>query len=254
MSNSVRPHRQQSTRLPWQGTPGKNTGVGCHFPSPMHEGEKWKWSSSVLSDSEWPHGLQPTGLLRPWDFPGKSTGVGCHLFHLALPKLYPLIIFFILRSILSNMRIVTPAFFCFPFVWNIFFHPLTFSLYVSWGLKWVFDRQHIYGSYFCVHSTSPCLLVGAFNPFTFKVIIDMYDTSEKAMAPQSSTLAWKIPWIEDLVGCGPWGHEESDTTERLHFHVSLSCIGEGNGNPLQCSCLENPRDRGAWWAAVYGVA
>jgi len=57
-----------------------------------------------------------------------------------------------------------------------------------------------------------------------------------------------------LVGCSPWGCEESDTTERLHFHFSLSCIGEGNGNPLQCSCLENPRDRGAWWAAVYGVA
>ena len=57
-----------------------------------------------------------------------------------------------------------------------------------------------------------------------------------------------------LVGCSPWGHKESDTTERLHFHFSLSHIGEGNGNPLQYSCLENPRDRGAWWAAVYGVA
>ena len=57
-----------------------------------------------------------------------------------------------------------------------------------------------------------------------------------------------------LVGCRPWGREESDTTEQLHFHFSLSCIGEGNGNPLQCSCLENPRDGGAWWAAVYGVA
>ena len=57
-----------------------------------------------------------------------------------------------------------------------------------------------------------------------------------------------------LVGCSLWDHEESDTTERLHFHFSLSCIGEGNGNPLQCSCLENPRDGGAWWAAVYGVA
>ena len=57
-----------------------------------------------------------------------------------------------------------------------------------------------------------------------------------------------------LVGCSPWGHGESDTTERLHFHFSLSCIGEGNGNPLQCSCLENPRDGGAWWAAVYEVA
>ena len=57
-----------------------------------------------------------------------------------------------------------------------------------------------------------------------------------------------------LVGCSPWGHKESDMTERLHFHFSLSCIGEGNGNPFQCSCLENPRDSGAWWAAVYGVA
>ena len=57
-----------------------------------------------------------------------------------------------------------------------------------------------------------------------------------------------------LVGCSPWGCGGSDTTERLHFHLSLSCIGEGNGNPLQCSCLENPRDRGACWAAVYGVA
>ena len=57
-----------------------------------------------------------------------------------------------------------------------------------------------------------------------------------------------------LVGCSPWGCEESDMTEQLHFHISLSCIGEGNGNPLQCSCLENPRDGGAWWAAVYRVA
>ena len=57
-----------------------------------------------------------------------------------------------------------------------------------------------------------------------------------------------------LVGCSPWGHEESDTTEQLHFHFSLSCTGEGNGSPLQCSCLENPRDGGAWWAAIYGVS
>ena len=57
-----------------------------------------------------------------------------------------------------------------------------------------------------------------------------------------------------LVGCSLWGHEESDTTERPHFHFSLSCIGEGNGKPLQCSCLENPRDGGASWAAIYGVA
>ena len=128
------------------------------------------------------------------------------------------------------------------------------------------------------------------------------EVAEKAMAPHSSTLAWKIPWTEEpgrlqsmgslgirhdwatslslftfmhwrrkwqptpgffpgesqgrgsLVGCHLWGRIESDTTERLHFHFSLSCIGEGNGNPLQGSFLENPRDGGAWWAAVYGVA
>ena len=58
---------------------------------------------------------------------------------------------------------------------------------------------------------------------------------------------------KSLVGCTLWGLEELDMTEWLHFHFSLSCIGEGNGNLLQCSCLENPRDGGAWWAAVYGV-
>ena len=125
---------------------------------------------------------------------------------------------------------------------------------------------------------------------------------EKAMAPHSSTLAWKIPWMEEpgglqsmgsirvrhdwatslslfafmcwrrkwqptpvflpgeswgrrsQVGCLLWGRTESDTTERLHFHFSLSCVGEGNGNPLQCSCLESPGDCGARWAAVYVVA
>ena len=76
---------------------------------------------------------------------------------------------------------------------------------------------------------------------------------EKAMAPHSSTLAWKIPWTEEP-GRLQSMREESDTTERPHFHFSLSCIGEGNGNPLQCSCLENPRDGGDWWAAIYGVA
>ena len=72
--------------------------------------------------------------------------------------------------------------------------------------------------------------------------------------PTPVLLPGKSQGRRSLVGCNPWGLEESDMTEQLHFHFSLSCIGEGNGNPLQCSCLENPRDRGAWWAAVYGVA
>ena len=75
------------------------------------------------------------------------------------------------------------------------------------------------------------------------------------MAPHSSTLVWKIPWTEEPGRLQSMGLLESDTTEQLHFHFSLSCIREGNGNPLQCSCLENPRDgKGiAWWAAVCGV-
>ena len=105
---------------------------------------------------------------------------------------------------------------------------------------------------------------------------------EKEMATHSSVLAWRISgtgepgglpsmgshrvghdWSDlvagdgerqgSLVCCSPWGREKSDTTEQVHFHFSVSCIGEGNGNPLQCSCLENPRDGGARWAAVYGV-
>ena len=77
---------------------------------------------------------------------------------------------------------------------------------------------------------------------------------EKAMAPTPVLLPGKSHGRRSLVGCSPWGRKESDTTERLHFHFSLSCIGEGNGIPLQCSCLENPRDGGAWRAAVYRVA
>ena len=72
--------------------------------------------------------------------------------------------------------------------------------------------------------------------------------------PTPVLLPGKSHGRRSLVGCSPWGRWGSDMTEWLHFHSSLSCIGEGNGNPLQYSCLENPRDGGAWWAAVYGVA
>ena len=77
---------------------------------------------------------------------------------------------------------------------------------------------------------------------------------DREWPPTPVLLPGKSHGQRSLVGCSPWGHEELDTTEQVHFHFSLSCTGEGNGNPLQCSCLENPRDGGAWWAAVYGVA
>ena len=95
------------------------------------------------------------------------------------------------------------------------------------------------------------------------IAMDYFSYSEKAMAPHSSTLAWKIPWTEEpgrlqSMGSLRVGHDSVTSlslfTFTFHFHFSLSCIGEENGNPLQCSCLENPRDGGTWWAAVYGVA
>ena len=98
-------------------------------------------------------------------------------------------------------------------------------------------------------------------------LITILFIAENFFKNTSLILGWRRQWHptpvllpgkshgqRSLVGCSPWGRWESDTTERLHFDFSLSSIGEGNGNPLQCSCLENPRDGGAWWAAVYGIA
>ena len=100
-----------------------------------------------------------------------------------------------------------------------------------------------------------------------RLVAAMLDSADDKHFRPSREFYWRRQWHptpvllpgkshgeRSLVGCIPWGLEESDTTERLHFYFSLSCIGEGNGNPLQCSCLDNLRDRGAWWAAVYGVA
>ena len=82
----------------------------------------------------------------------------------------------------------------------------------------------------------------------------MHRYGRRQWHPTPVLLPRKSHGQRSLVGCSPWGRKESDTTERLHLHFSLSCIEEGNSNPLQCSCLENPRDRGACWAAIYGVA
>ena len=92
------------------------------------------------------------------------------------------------------------------------------------------------------------------EPILEMFVTIQYHTCRRQGRPTPVLLPGKSHGRRSLVGCSPWECEESDTTERLHFHFSLSCIGEGNGNPLQCSCLENPKDGGAWWAAVYGVA
>ena len=82
----------------------------------------------------------------------------------------------------------------------------------------------------------------------------MYTIRKRQWQRTPVLLPGKSHGWRSLVGCSAWHLKELDTTEQLHFHFSLSCIGEGNGNPLQCSCLENPRDGGAQWAAIYGVA
>ena len=79
------------------------------------------------------------------------------------------------------------------------------------------------------------------------------ESRRRQWQPTPVLLPGKSHGQRSLVGCSLWGREESDKTEWLHFRFSLSYIGEGNGNPLQCSCLENPRDGGAWWATVSGV-
>ena len=84
--------------------------------------------------------------------------------------------------------------------------------------------------------------------------LQVFECDCHAHQPTPVLLLRKSHGRRSLVGCRIWGCNESDTTEQPHFHFSLSCIGEGNGNPLQCSCLENPRDGRAWWAAVSGVA
>ena len=87
-----------------------------------------------------------------------------------------------------------------------------------------------------------------FDPWVGKILW------RRKWQPTPVILPGKSHGRRSLVGYSPWGRKESDTTKRFHFHFLLSCIGEGNGNPLQHSCLENPRDGGAWWAAVFGVA
>ena len=120
-------------------------------------------------------------------------------------------------------------------------------MYFSWIPIWFFSPHN------SIHTTKGlCLIVlyllNVFSQYG-RVIWQRRHWQPILVLLPGNCYGWR-----SLVGCSPWGHEESDMTEKLHFHFSLSCIGEGNGNPLQCSCLENSRDGVAWWAAIYGVA
>ena len=109
------------------------------------------------------------------------------------------------------------------------------------------------------YMTTGKTIVSTRQTFVDKVMSLLFNTLSRLVIrrrqwhPTPVLLPGKSHGWRSLEGCSPWSSWGSDMTERLHFHFSLSCIGEGNGNPLQCSCLENPRDGGAWWATVYGV-
>ena len=122
---------------------------------------------------------------------------------------------------------------------------VTHSPQVIYPIRLIYICVYVY---FCT-SFSALLLFQQQSYYSWSILFNR----RRQWHPTPILLPGKSHGRRSLVGCSPWGRYESDTTERLHFHFSLSCIGEGNGNPLQSSCLENPRDGGAWWAAVYGV-
>ena len=135
-----------------------------------------------------------------------------------------------------------------------FIHLITMDSNVFFFYSWVI--------FHCVYVTTSlciCLQMDVVHLFCFTILvgvkwflfvvlicISLVADRRRQWHPTPVLLPGKSHGRRILVGCRPWGRKESDTTERLHCHFSLSCIGEGNGNPLQCSCLEYPRDGGAW--------
>ena len=126
---------------------------------------------------------------------------------------------------------------------KIFHYNFTKMLLNPYYVKWYSIQRRVY-----LNPWTSFLHKGGKTLDIFSLII-----RRRQWHPTPILLFGKSHGRRSLVGCSPWGCYELDTTERLHFYFSLSWIGEGNGNPLQCSCLENPRNGGAWWAAVYGV-
>ena len=210
----------------------------------MHESEKQKWSRSVVSDSLRPHELQHA---RP---PCNPLQYSC----LENPMDG--------GAWLAAVHGVTKSrTWLRDFTFAFHFHALekemaTHSSVLAWRIPGMGEPGGLMstGSHRVRHDWSDLTAAAEEEIKKSHYIMNNAINVEKAMAPTPVLLTGKSHGWRSLVGCSPRGRKESDTTEQLHFHFSLSCIGEGNGNPLQCSCLENPRDSGAWWAAVYGVA
>ena len=208
--------------------------------------------------------------------PPNCDAILCHPLLLP-PSIFPSIRVF---SIESDLRIRLPKYWSFSFSISPF---NAYSGLISFRMDWL-DLLAVQGTLksFLQHHCSKASILGR-SAFFIVQLSHPYTTTGKTIALTRWTFVGKVMSLlfnmlsrlvirrrqwhptpvllpgkshrrRSLVGCSSWGLEESDTTERLHFHFSLSCIGEGKGNPLQCSCLENARDGGTWWAAVYGVA
>ena len=135
--------------------------------------------------------------------------------------------------------------------------PGTVRVYIYNILQYIYINLHL-ANHYDVHLKLTQCYMSIISQFFRKVSFDisslLFSFQGRQWHPTLVLLPGKSHGWRSLVVCSPWGRYELDATAWLHFHFSISCIGEGNGNPLQCSCLENPRDGGAWWAAVYGVA
>ena len=173
----------------------------------------------------------PHGLYSPWNSPGQNTGVGSHSI---LQGIFP--------TQGSNPGLPD----CRSILYQLSHQESPRHFYLCPTL--------VYGTFLVLNF---CWALIDWAPInyteTLVLMVTLGGSGRRQWHPTPVFLPGKSHWRRSLVGCSPWGCEESDTTEWLHFHFSLSCIGEGNGNPLQCSCLENPRAGGAWWAAVSGV-
>ena len=219
-----------------------------------------------MSDSVWPHRRQPTRLPHPWDSPGKSTGVGCHcllcccIIHVTDSHF----LLFLTDKVLPRtdcFTVVLVRQLCLCCWWSRCPHA-----HLSFAPSVVEPHADTLGcSAWSDQLAVSCLTLGSslwapkfYYHNSNKIIMNNYNNSgftrRRQWHPTPVLLPGKSRGQRSLEGWSPQGRWGSDMTERLHFHLSLSCLGEGKGNPLQYSCLENPRDGGTWWAAVYGVA
>ena len=214
-----------------------------------------------MSDSVWPHRRQPTRLPCPWDSPSKNTGVGCHFLLQCMKVKSQSEVAQSYLTLSDPMDCSLPGF----SVHGIFqarvleWGAIAFSIWASTE-ELVLIEKHMN----LVQQTLTNFLLwswhcGGYGDTKtnqrdfFLRCSHLVKKRRRQWHPTPVLSPGKSHGWRSLVGCSPWGRWESDTTERLHFHFSLPCTGEGNGNPLQCSCLENPRNGAYWWAAVYGV-